>query len=54
MLPPLAAGPMPTWCCGRTALEGAAADAWPPDWAVADLSCFDLLDGCGLATDGSA
>ena len=25
------------------------AGVWPPDWAVIDFVCFDLLDGCGLA-----
>ena len=29
------------------------AGVWLPDWAVIDFVCFDLLDGCGLAADGS-
>ena len=29
------------------------AGVWLPDWAVIDLVCFDLLDGCGFTLDGS-
>ena len=51
MLPPLAAGPMLTWCCGGTALEGLASGASGADEPVlpgADgkATVVLLLPGC--------